>query len=90
LRWENPPKGAKNLQGYSIHTETHIPQQGFTRFHRISQDFGSDAQGVAQSKETERKREMQRGGKREPELLTEEGRRGARGRRGIAGGRRRG
>jgi hypothetical protein len=35
LRWENPPEGAKNLQGYSIHTETHKPQQGFTRFLRI-------------------------------------------------------
>jgi hypothetical protein len=27
LGWENPPEGAKNLQGYSIHIETHIPQQ---------------------------------------------------------------
>jgi hypothetical protein len=35
----------------------------------------------------QREREKQRGGKR---LLTEEGRRGARGRRGIAGDRRRG
>jgi hypothetical protein len=35
LRWENPPEGAKNLQGYSIHTETHKPQQGFTRFQEI-------------------------------------------------------
>ena len=35
MRWENPPEGAKNLQGYSIHTETHKPQQRFTRFLRI-------------------------------------------------------
>ena len=34
LRSENPPEGAKNLQGYSIHTETHIPQLGFTGIHR--------------------------------------------------------
>jgi hypothetical protein len=35
LRCENPPEGAKNLQECSIHIETHIPQHGFTRFHRI-------------------------------------------------------
>jgi hypothetical protein len=34
LRCENPPEGAKNLQECSIHTETHIPQHGFTRFLR--------------------------------------------------------
>jgi hypothetical protein len=35
LRWETPPEGARNLQGCSIQTETHIPQHGCTRFHRI-------------------------------------------------------
>jgi hypothetical protein len=34
LRWENPPEGAKNLQGYSRHTEEHIWPLGFTGFHR--------------------------------------------------------
>jgi hypothetical protein len=24
LSWENPPEGARNLQGYSRHTEEHI------------------------------------------------------------------
>ena len=24
LRWENPPEGARNLQGYLRHTEEHI------------------------------------------------------------------
>jgi hypothetical protein len=35
MRSENPPEGAKNLQGYLIHIETHKPQQGFTRFLKI-------------------------------------------------------
>jgi hypothetical protein len=34
LRWENPPEGARNLQGCSRHTEEHIPQLGFTGFHK--------------------------------------------------------
>jgi hypothetical protein len=31
---ENPPEGARNLQGCSRHTEEHIPQLGFTGFHK--------------------------------------------------------
>jgi hypothetical protein len=34
LRCENTPEGAKNLQECSRHTETHIPQLGFTGIHR--------------------------------------------------------
>jgi hypothetical protein len=35
LRWENPPEGARNLQGYSMATKEHIAPHGFTRIHRI-------------------------------------------------------
>jgi hypothetical protein len=34
LRCENTPQGARNLQECSRHTETHIPQLGFTGIHR--------------------------------------------------------
>jgi hypothetical protein len=34
LRWENPPEGAKSLQGYTIGTKGHIPPTGFIGFHR--------------------------------------------------------
>jgi hypothetical protein len=34
LRWENPPEGARNLQGYSRHTEEHIWPLGFARIDR--------------------------------------------------------
>jgi hypothetical protein len=34
LRSENPPEGARNLQGHSMATKEHIAQLGFTRFHR--------------------------------------------------------
>ena len=35
LSSENPPEGARNLQGYSMGTIEHIPPHGCTRFHRI-------------------------------------------------------
>jgi hypothetical protein len=35
MRSENPPEGAKNLQGYTIGTIEHIPPTGFTRLLRI-------------------------------------------------------
>jgi hypothetical protein len=34
LRSENPPEGARNLQGHSKATKEHIAQLGFTGFHR--------------------------------------------------------
>jgi hypothetical protein len=34
LRWENPPEGARNLQGCSRHTEEHISPHDFTGIHR--------------------------------------------------------
>jgi hypothetical protein len=34
LRWENPPEGARNLQGYLRDTWEHIPPLGFTRIDR--------------------------------------------------------
>jgi hypothetical protein len=86
LRWENPPEGARNLQGCSIHTETHIPQHGCTRFHRI---WNFWAKGVEMGASAHQNRE---GGELRERwaLLTEEGRRGARGRRSTVrdGGRR--
>jgi hypothetical protein len=79
LRWENPPEGAKNLQGYSIHTETHIPQQGFTRFLRIW-SFAQKREMGASAHQNRGRGELRRDG-----LLTEEGRRGTRGRRSPVG-----
>jgi hypothetical protein len=35
LRWENPPEGAKNLQGYTMGTIEHIPPTGFIGFDKI-------------------------------------------------------
>jgi hypothetical protein len=34
LRCENPPEGARNLQGCSRHTEEHISPHDFTGIHR--------------------------------------------------------
>jgi hypothetical protein len=34
LRWENPPEGARNLQGYTMGTIEHIPPFGFIGFDR--------------------------------------------------------
>jgi hypothetical protein len=34
LRYENPPEGARILQGYIIGTKGHIPPTGFIGFHR--------------------------------------------------------
>jgi hypothetical protein len=34
-RWENPPEGARNLQGYSRSTKEHFASLGFTRTHKI-------------------------------------------------------
>jgi hypothetical protein len=70
LRCENPPEGAENLQEYSRNIGEHNSQLGCTGFHRNSQDLDLIHKEVALSKETEREREKQRGGKR---LLTEEG-----------------
>jgi hypothetical protein len=39
LRWENPPKGAKNLQESSRNTGEHIPQLGFIGFDNNSRKF---------------------------------------------------
>jgi hypothetical protein len=79
LWWENPPEGAKNLQGYSIHTETHIPQQGFTRFLRIW-SFCTKGRNRSLCSPEQRERRTKGDG-----LLTEEGRRGTRGRRSPIG-----
>jgi hypothetical protein len=68
LRWENPPEGAKNLQESSRDTGEHIPQLGFTGFHRNSQDF--DCHTRRWHCLRNREWEKQRGGKR---FLTEEG-----------------
>ena len=38
MRSENPPEGAKNLQGYTIGTIEHIPPTGFTRFDKKLRD----------------------------------------------------
>jgi hypothetical protein len=54
LRWENPPEGAKSLQGYIIGTIEYIPPTGFTRFHRIL----SDAQGVEKGSSGASNREL--------------------------------
>jgi hypothetical protein len=50
LRRENPPEGARILQGYTIGTKEHIVPTGFIGFHRNLKN-------------------LQRGGKREPDSL---------------------
>jgi hypothetical protein len=80
LRWEIPPEGAKNLQECSRNTREHKTQLDCTGFHRNSQDFGSDAKGGGKGSLCSPE---QRG--RRTRLLTEEGRRGAQGRRSTVG-----
>jgi hypothetical protein len=38
MRSENPPEGAKNLQGYTLGTIEHISPTGFTRFDKKLRD----------------------------------------------------
>jgi hypothetical protein len=54
LRWENPPEGAKSLQGYTIGTKEHIPPTGFIGFHRNLKNLQKVEKGVDTVKETER------------------------------------
>jgi hypothetical protein len=68
LRWENPPEGAKNLQGYTIGIIECIPPTGFTRFHRNLKNLQK-----VEKVHTQHSREL-RGSESEQELLTEEGR----------------
>jgi hypothetical protein len=56
LRWENPPEGAKNLQECSRNTGEHNTQLGCTGIHKILEVMHK---GLAQFKETERKREAE-------------------------------
>jgi hypothetical protein len=46
LRWENPPEGAKSLQGYTIGTKEHIPPTGFMGFHRNLKNLQKVEKGV--------------------------------------------
>jgi hypothetical protein len=68
LRWENPPEGARNLQGHSMATREHISQLGVTGIHRIWRISQRVEMGASQETgaHTERKRE------REREILTRE------------------
>jgi hypothetical protein len=61
LRWENPPEGAKSLQGYTKGTIEYIPPTGFTRFHRNLKKITRGEKGGycnTAGKETEGKRQM--------------------------------
>jgi hypothetical protein len=90
LRWENPPEGAKNLQGYSMGTLEHIPPYEFTGIWQ-EMEIGTKGWKLGESTAWRTERE-DRGGKR---LLTEEHWSGSleHGRRQctpVRGGRRRG
>jgi hypothetical protein len=86
LRWENPPEGARNLQGYTMGTIEHIPPFGFIGFDKNLKN-GQGVENVClTTSQTESRREKDRRKERGEVLLTGEGRRGARGRRRVAGG----
>jgi hypothetical protein len=68
LRSENPPEGARILQGYKMGIIEHIPPLGFTGFDKNSKGFGIGANGEykrASAHRTEREENMaaHRGGK---------------------------
>jgi hypothetical protein len=60
LRCENPPKGAKNLQEWSRHTETHIAQLGFTGIYRDLNFAQREEKGEASLGECAERRERRR------------------------------
>jgi hypothetical protein len=66
LRWECPPEGAKDLQGYVIGTKEGISPTGFIGFHRVLKDLQKRGKGAALVAWTERKRDRE-------EKLTERG-----------------
>jgi hypothetical protein len=79
LRWENPPEGAKNLQGYTMGTIEHIPPFGFIGFDKsLKMDKGWRLSASLPLKPRAGE-EKGRGKERGEVLLTGEGRRGARG-----------
>jgi hypothetical protein len=86
LRWENPPEGARNLQGYTMGTIEHIPPLGFIGFDKNLKNGQGVENECLTASQTESRREKDRGKERGEVLLTGEGRRGARGRRRVAGG----
>jgi hypothetical protein len=64
LRWENPPEGARILQGYIMRTIEHIPRLGFTWFDKNLKDGQGVETGSLTASDTERERD--RGGRGEP------------------------
>jgi hypothetical protein len=60
LRWENPPEGAKSLQGYTIGTKEHIPPTGFMGFHRNLKNL----QKIEKGGDCLRNREIERQGRK--------------------------
>jgi hypothetical protein len=66
LRSENPPEGARILQGYTIGTKEHIPPTGFIGFHRNLKNLQK-----VEKVHTQHSREL-RGSESEQELLTGE------------------
>jgi len=68
LRWECPPEGAKNRQGYTLEILELISPTGFIGFHRNWKDLQRGGKGANSTQGTER--EKNRGGS---VLLTEGG-----------------
>jgi hypothetical protein len=61
MRSENPPEGAKNLQGYTMGTIEHIPPTGFIGFVKNLKNLQEVEKGAycnTAGKETEGKRQM--------------------------------
>ena len=90
MRSENPPEGAKNLQGYTIGTIEHISPTGYMGFHRYLKDLQKGEKGGAPLSVRQRTAEKGRGeaahrggrggestvtGARWPEMVTAGGRR---------------
>jgi hypothetical protein len=76
LRWENPPEGAKNLQGFTMGTIEHIPPTGFIGFDKIWSFCTKGRRGSLCSPEQRERRtegvvcspeEGRRGGPKSPE-----------------------
>jgi hypothetical protein len=73
LRSENPPEGAKNLQGYTMGTIEHILPFGFIGFDKnLKNGQGVETECLTAS-QTESRREKDRGKERGEVLLTGEG-----------------
>jgi hypothetical protein len=66
LRWECPPEGAKDLQGYVIETKKHISPVGSMGFHRFEFAQEGGEFGGTEALKTESREKGGRG-----ELLTE-------------------